>query len=55
METLKGKVSPTEYTSWACKSDEEDIKPLREKVFVQREKRVHPHKDDKILTSGMDS
>jgi uncharacterized protein YyaL (SSP411 family) len=31
--------------------DEEDIKPLREKVFVQREKRVHPHKDDKILTS----
>ncbi len=31
--------------------DEEDIIPLREKVFVQREKRVHPHKDDKILTS----
>lgn len=27
------------------------IAPLREKVFAARERRVHPHKDDKILTS----
>ena len=38
----------------AHNSDHENelvIAPLREKVFEAREKRVHPHKDDKILTS----
>ena len=31
--------------------DEVIIAPMRKKVFEYREKRVHPHKDDKILTS----
>jgi len=31
--------------------DEDIIAPLRKKVFERREKRVRPHKDDKILTS----
>ena len=30
---------------------EEDIKPMREEGVCTEEKRVHPHKDDKILTS----
>ncbi|MCG8502036.1 MAG: thioredoxin domain-containing protein [Firmicutes bacterium] len=30
---------------------EETIAPLRDRVFAEREKRVHPYKDDKILTS----
>ncbi len=29
---------------------EEKIEGLREKLFVRREKRVHPYKDDKVLT-----
>lgn len=31
--------------------DEEFIKNCRESLFKQREKRIHPYKDDKILTS----
>ncbi|MCY6484567.1 thioredoxin domain-containing protein [Clostridium aestuarii] len=27
------------------------LKSMKEKLFVYREKRIHPHKDDKILTS----
>jgi uncharacterized protein len=30
---------------------EEKLAPARQKLFEVREKRVHPHKDDKILTS----
>ncbi|MBO8170796.1 MAG: thioredoxin domain-containing protein [Bacillaceae bacterium] len=30
---------------------ENKLSILRQKIFEQREKRVHPHKDDKILTS----
>jgi uncharacterized protein YyaL (SSP411 family) len=30
---------------------EEKLAPAREKLFIAREKRIHPHKDDKILTS----
>jgi uncharacterized protein YyaL (SSP411 family) len=30
---------------------EEKLKGMREKLFEVREKRIHPHKDDKILTS----
>lgn len=29
----------------------EALKPLREKLFQYRKQRIHPHKDDKILTS----
>lgn len=31
--------------------DQDKIHLLRDKVFREREKRIHPHKDDKILTS----
>jgi uncharacterized protein YyaL (SSP411 family) len=32
------------------KSDLQKLAKIREKLFVVREKRIHPHKDDKILT-----
>jgi len=37
----------------AAEADEQErvIAPLRQRVFEHREKRVHPYKDDKILTS----
>ena len=38
------------YSSLPYESIDE-IKPVREKLFLYRENRVHPHKDDKILTS----
>lgn len=30
---------------------EEKIAPMRQKLFAAREERVHPHKDDKVLTA----
>ncbi|MBZ0179334.1 MAG: thioredoxin domain-containing protein [Melioribacteraceae bacterium] len=30
--------------------EEEKFERIRKKLFIEREKRVHPHKDDKILT-----
>ena len=31
--------------------DMDELNALREKLYSEREKRIHPHKDDKILTS----
>ena len=31
--------------------DNKDVEKMKEKLFLEREKRVHPYKDDKILTS----
>lgn len=37
----------TDYESW----NDKFINECRDKLFQERKKRVHPHKDDKILTS----
>jgi hypothetical protein len=39
------------HTSAPVNQDEALIAPLRQRVFMRREQRVHPFKDDKILTS----
>ena len=49
---FEGKSIPNRiHVKGSVHQGEEDIEPLRQKVFLQREKRVPPHKDDKILTS----
>ncbi|WP_243440038.1 thioredoxin domain-containing protein [Fundidesulfovibrio soli] len=35
---------------WPAPEDERRLEAIREVLFAQREKRVHPHKDDKVLT-----
>jgi hypothetical protein len=39
------------HTSAPVNQDEALIAPLRQRVFMRREQRVHPFKDDKVLTS----
>ena len=49
---FEGKSIPNRiHTQNLAHENEGVIAPLREKVFAARERRVHPHKDDKILTS----
>lgn len=48
---FKGKNIPNLIDSSISYSDIQFIENCREKLFDYREKRVHPHKDDKILTS----
>lgn len=48
---FKGKNVPNLIGSSILEEDVQLIKNCREKLFNYREKRVHPHKDDKILTS----
>lgn len=38
-------------TEEPANQNEDQIGPLRQKLFMHREKRVHPFKDDKIITS----
>jgi uncharacterized protein YyaL (SSP411 family) len=44
---IPNRIETTEPVS----QNEEQIEPLRQKVFMHREQRVHPFKDDKIITS----
>lgn len=49
---FEGRSIPTRiHTSAPVNEDEALIAPLRQRVFMRREQRVHPFKDDKILTS----
>lgn len=48
---FRGKNIPNLIGNSILEEDVQFIKNCREKLFKYREKRVHPHKDDKILTS----
>lgn len=48
---FEGKNIPNLIKKLISEEEREKLEKLREKVFAYREKRVHPHKDDKILTS----
>ena len=48
---FEGNSIPNRIHADGVNEGEEDIIPLREKIFNQRDKRIHPYKDDKILTS----
>ena len=49
---FEGKSIPNRIHAYnSAHENELIIAPLRQKIFAAREKRVHPHKDDKILTS----
>lgn len=48
---FEGKNIPNLINSHIKETDQEFIKSCREKLFKYREKRIHPYKDDKILTS----
>lgn len=48
---FKGKSIPNLIDSSISEEDTDFIKDCRKKLFDCREKRIHPHKDDKILTS----
>lgn len=49
---FEGRSIPTRiHTSAPVNEDEALIAPLRQRVFMRREQRVRPFKDDKILTS----
>ena len=42
---------PQEARSREAKEWDDELEEARARLFAQREKRIHPHKDDKILTS----
>jgi uncharacterized protein len=48
---FEGKCIPNLIKTSSEKEDEQFISNCREKLFKHRDKRVHPYKDDKILTS----
>ncbi|MFA6940005.1 MAG: thioredoxin domain-containing protein [Clostridiaceae bacterium] len=48
---FEGKNIPNLINSHIKETDQEFIKSCRGKLFKYREKRIHPYKDDKILTS----
>ncbi|MEN6326935.1 MAG: thioredoxin domain-containing protein, partial [Syntrophomonas sp.] len=48
---FEGKSIPNLIGRGISEADRLKIEPLRQKLFAYREKRVHPYKDDKILTS----
>lgn len=48
---FEGKSIPNLIGNSMSKEDEGFVSSCREKLFNYRDKRIHPHKDDKILTS----
>jgi uncharacterized protein YyaL (SSP411 family) len=48
---FEGKNIPNLISKGISESGRAEIESLRQKLFAYREKRVHPYKDDKILTS----